>query len=122
MLSLTAQEADTTEIGIGEKNVVTVTESDEGTNVNVKDDFVVVDETDDTIKVKLGNKAISITEDDDGTNVKIIEKEEFEKHGWKKKSERFKGHWSGLDIGMNNLIDRDYNMAGFKPYISTIII
>jgi len=112
VFNLKAQEADTTKVGIGNQNVVTVTESDEGTNVNVNDDFVVVDETDDTIKVKLGNKAISITDDENGTNVQIIEKEEFEEHGWKKKSQRFKGHWSGVDIGMNNLIDRDNNLAG----------
>jgi len=112
IFNINAQEADTTKVGVGNQNIVTVTESDDGTNVNVKDEFVVVDETDDTIKVKLGNKAISITEDGNKTNVEIIEKEDFEKHGWKQKSQRFKGHWSGLDIGMNNLIDRDHNLAG----------
>lgn len=112
IFNINAQEGDTTKVDIVGKNIVTVTESDDGTNVNVKEDFVIVDETEDTIKIKLGNKAISITENDDGTNVEIIEKENFEKHGWKKKSERFKGHWSGLDVGMNNLLDRNNNLAG----------
>ena len=52
ILNLLAQEADTTQVDVLNKNIVTVTESQDGTNVNVKDDFVIVDETDDTIKVK----------------------------------------------------------------------
>ena len=69
VFTLWAQEEDTTNISLGKKNIVTVTESDEGTNLNVKDDFVVVDETNDTIKVKLGNKGISITEEGNEINV-----------------------------------------------------
>lgn len=107
-----AQEGDTTNLGIGKKNILTVTESGEGTNVNVKEDFMVVDETDDTIKVKLGNKAIAITEEDNEVNVTIIDKDSFEKHGWKKRSDRFKGHWSGFDIGMNNWVNPDFSLAG----------
>jgi len=60
VLNLQAQEGDTTRVGVGKKNIVTVTEDQDGTNVNVNEDFVIVDETDDTVKVKLGNKAISI--------------------------------------------------------------
>ena len=112
VINLNGQEGDTTKIGVGQTDIVTVTESDAGTNVNVKDDFVIVDETDDTIKVKLGNRAISIVEDGNKTNVEIIEKEDFEEHGWKEKSERFKGHWSGVDLGMNNLVDRNFDLAG----------
>ncbi len=116
ILNLSAQEeADTTRVGIGKKNIVTVTEDDEGTNVNVKDDLVVVDETDDTIKIKLGNKAISIVEDGNRTNVEIIEEEDFDRHGWKKKSYRFKGHWSGFELGLNNWIDPSGQLAGAKP-------
>lgn len=107
-----AQEDDTTRIGVGKKNIVTVTESDEGTSVNVKDNAVIVDEKDDTVKVKLGNRAFSITEDNDEVNIEIIEEEDFEKHGWKKRPERFRGHWAGYAIGMNNFVDRDFNLAG----------
>jgi len=113
--SLWAQEVDSLKIDVGDKNIVTVTESDEGTNVNVNDDFVIVDETDDTIKIKLGNKAISITEEGNKINVEIIEKEDFEKFGWKRSPDRFKGHWAGFDLGMNNFVDRDLNLAGTSP-------
>ena len=114
-INLTAQEDDTTRVGMGDKNIVIVTESDEGTNVNVNDDFVIVDETDDTIKVKLGNKAISITEDGNKTHIEIIEREDFDKHGWKKRRKKYRGHWAGIELGLNNLVDRNFNLAGTTP-------
>lgn len=114
-LKMGAQPADTTSVGIGKKNIVTVTENHDGTNVNVKEDFVIVDETDDTIKVKLGNKAISIVEDGNGTNIEIINEGDFNKHGWKKKPYRFNGHWAGFELGLNNWVDDTWQLAGTKP-------
>ena len=55
------EESDTTKVSMGKKNIVTVTEDYDGTEVIVKDEFVIVDDRDDTVKIKLGNKAISIT-------------------------------------------------------------
>lgn len=110
-----AQNGDTTNVGIGERSIVKVTENEDGTNVNVNEDLVIVDETDDTVKVKLGNKAISIVEDGNKTHVEIIEKEDFDKHGWKKKTARFKGHWAGFELGLNNWLDANGQLAGSDP-------
>jgi hypothetical protein len=106
------EESDTTKVGTGKRNIVTVTEEDDGTEVIVQDEFVIVDDRDDTVKIKLGNKAISITEDGDKTHIEIIEREDFHKHGWKERPCRFKGHWSGFEFGMNNLVDRNGNLTG----------
>jgi hypothetical protein len=110
---LSAQgESDTTHVGMGKKNIVTVTEEDDGTEVKVQDDFVIVDDRNDTVKIKLGNKAISITEEGNNTHIEIIEREDFHKHGWKERPPRFKGHWAGFEFGLNNLVDRNGNLAG----------
>ncbi len=115
-LNLQAQEeSDTTSIGIGKKNIVTVTEDDNGTSVNIKEDFIIVDEINDTVRVKLGNKAISITEDGNKTTVEIIDEKDFHKHGWRKNPNRFKGHWSGFELGLNNWVDSEGRLAGTKP-------
>ena len=115
-LNLQAQdEGDTTKVGIGKKNIVTITENDEGTHVNVKEDLVIVDEVGDTVRVKLGNKAISIVEDGNTTHVEIIHENDFHKHGWKKKPHRFKAHWAGFELGLNNWVDRDGQLAGTTP-------
>ncbi len=115
LLPVKAQEGDTTNIGIGEKSIVKVTENDEGTNVNVSEDLVIVNETDDTVKVKFGNKAISVYEDGNETHVEIIQKEDFHKHGWKNKPPKFKGHWAGFELGLNNWLDVNGQLAGTDP-------
>ena len=111
--NLSAQEeSDTTRIGVGKKNIVTVTEDHDGTEVIVQDEFIIVDDRNDTVKIKLGNKAISITEDGNNTHIEIIERDDFHKHGWRKRPMKFKGHWSGFEFGLNNLVDRDGQLAG----------
>ena len=115
-MNLQAQEeGDTTRVGIGKKIIVTITEDDQGSNVNVNEDFVIVDEMNDTVKIKLGNKAISITEDGSGTHVEIINEKDFHKHGWRNKPSRFRGHWAGFELGLNNMVDKDFQLAGTKP-------
>ena len=106
------EESDTTKVGVGKKNIVTVTEDHDGTEVIVQDEFIIVDDRNDTVKIKLGNKAISITEDGNNTHIEIIEREDFYKHGWRKRSMKFKGHWSGFEFGLNNLVDRNGYLAG----------
>lgn len=115
-----AQEPDTTAVNIGKKNIVTVTEDDNKTNVRVLDDDVIVDVNDneDTVKIKIGNKAISISETDSGTNIEIIKMDDFEKHGWEKKKKKFTGHWAGFELGFNDFLNADFNFAGTDPATS----
>jgi hypothetical protein len=111
-----SQEPDTTSVNIGKKNIVTVAEDEEKTDVRVLDDNVVVNvNEDDTIKIKVGNKAIRITDTDQGTNIDIIKQEDFDKHGWSKKEKKFKGHWAGFELGLNDLLTPDFSFAGTVP-------
>lgn len=104
---------DTTKIGVGKKNLVTVNENFERTEVRIgADDNIVVEDNDDTVKIKLGKKGISIVEKNGETSIDIIDIEDFEEHGWKKKKrERFKGHWAGFEIGLNNYVNNDFSMS-----------
>jgi len=112
-----SQESDTTSIRAGKKNIVTVPEDNNLTDVRILDDDVVVsvDEENDTVKIKLGKKGITIIESDEGTKVDIIDMEDFERHGWTRKKSRFKGHWAGYELGMNNFLNNDFSLAGTKP-------
>lgn len=111
-----SQEPDTTSVNIGKKNIVTVAEDEEKTDVRVLDDDVVVNvNEDDTVRIKIGNKAVRITDTDDGTNIEIIKMEDFEKHGWSKKEKKFKGHWAGFELGLNDLLTPDFSFAGTVP-------
>jgi hypothetical protein len=113
----TTMGTDSTTVNVGKKNIVTVTEDDEKTNVRVFDDDVVIDVNDDedTVKIKIGNKAISISDTKDGTHVEIIKMDDFDHHGWHKKEKKFTGHWAGFEVGLNDLLNDDFNLAGTDP-------
>jgi len=116
---LMAQQADTVAVKEDTNNIVTVSEGTEGTTVKVlKNDFIVVDDKGDTVKVKLGNKGIKVIETGEGTHVEItdLEKDNETKHAEKEK--KFKGHWVGYELGNNNFIDRNLTLAGSIPQTS----
>ncbi len=112
-----SQEPDTTSVNVGDKNIVTVAEDEEKTDVRVLDDDVVVNvnEHQDTVKIKVGNKAVRISDTDEGTNIEIIKQEDFEKHGWSKKEKKFSGHWAGFELGLNDFLTPDLSFAGTVP-------
>jgi hypothetical protein len=108
-----SQEPDTTAVNIGKKNIITVTEDDNKTDVRVLDDDIIVNvDEEDTVKIKIGNRAISISETDTGTNIEIIKMDDFKKHCWEKKKNKFMGHWAGFELGLNDILDKDFNIAG----------
>lgn len=108
---------DTTTVNVGNKNIVTVTEDDEKTDVRVLDDNVIVNvnENEDTVRIKIGNKAVLISDTDEGTNIEIIKMDDFGKYGWEKKEKKFTGHWAGFEAGLNDLLNKDFTFAGTNP-------
>jgi hypothetical protein len=107
-----AQENDTTAITEETEDapVVIVSDDEEGVGVNM--DEVVKEGKRDTTKIKLGDKNINIIEDDEGTNVQIrdVEKKDDEEKE-ARKQKKFKGHWTGFEIGLNNFFDSDFSMS-----------
>lgn len=95
---------------------VTVTEDENKTVVKVGDEgIIVVEDLQDTTRIKLGNKGVTIIEDDSGTKVDwsdLDDKEGDDDNGDepKKKSTKFKPHWAGFEIGINNYVNSDFKM------------
>ncbi len=106
------QENDTTIVTEETEDTTVVIVSDDEEGVGVSMDEVVKEGKRDTTRIKLGDKDISIIEDDEGTNVEIRDaekKDDDEKKAHKKK--KFKGHWTGFEIGLNNFFDSDLSMS-----------
>jgi hypothetical protein len=107
-----AQENDTAVIPdeVDDSTVVIVSDDEEGVGINMNE--VVKEEKRDTTRIKLGDKDISIIEDDEKTSVEIrdaVKKKDEDKEASKKK--KFKGHWSGFEIGLNNFFDSDFSIS-----------
>ncbi len=104
-----------------ESGKITVVEGKDKTVVKIGNEGVVtVEEGKDTTRIKFGNKGVTIIEDEDGTSVNWDDledndndsslMEEDEKEGAKKKK-KFKPHWSGFEVGINNYVNSDFDMS-----------
>ncbi|HYW96957.1 MAG TPA: hypothetical protein VE870_15280 [Bacteroidales bacterium] len=79
-----------------------------------KDNAVTVEESDDTTHIKLGNRGITVIESEDGTKINMDQDEENNQdNGGEKPAghKKFKGHWAGFQVGLNNYVDQDFSMS-----------
>jgi hypothetical protein len=84
-----------------------------------------VNEKGDTLKLRIGEKNIQIYDEGEKTRVEIYDEEKneiFEEeeddfndnkddHSSCKKGKKFRGHWAGIEIGLNNLLDENWSMS-----------
>lgn len=79
-----------------------------------KNQVLIIEENGDTTKVQLGNKGISIVEGEDGTTISIIEMDEevssSEAPQKKSSKKKFKPHYAGIELGLNNYLTADNSM------------
>jgi hypothetical protein len=60
------------------------------------------DEPGDTTKITVGEKNFQIIENDEKTSIEILKDEDICQVD---KKEKFRGHWVGFELGLNNLLD-----------------
>lgn len=109
---------------------VEIQEKDGKTIVTVGGDLVIVEEGQDTTKIKLGKKGVTIIEDEDGTSsvewedLQNLEDQEAEAPGdddnddnGKRHNSKFKPHWAGLEMGINNYVNGDWSMNVDPSYM-----
>jgi len=67
----------------------------------------------DTIKVRIGEKNIEIIEHEDKTSVDIYDNEDEEDDisCVSDEDKKFRGHWAGVEIGLNNLLDNSGSLT-----------
>ena len=92
---------------VGDSSAVIISDDDNGVSVNM--DEIVKEAPKDTTKIKIGDKNINIiVEEEDGdTSIELKDGDDEEKPKLKK----FKGHWSGFELGLNNFVDDKFNMS-----------
>ncbi len=102
-------------------NKVTVIEEEQKTTVKVGDEeFIYVEEGGDTTKIRIGKKGVTIIESEDGsTSVEWDDIEDMDlegddyfgnEDGNHKRKLKFKPHWAGFELGLNNYVNSDFKM------------
>lgn len=92
--------------------------------VSVGDDIISVEDTDESKRIRIGNRGIEILETLESPRVAFrkYENEEMDELSFLQDSDenqssrrrsgrRFEGHWSGLEIGFNNFLTPDRSMV-----------
>lgn len=111
LMPLHAQQPEDQQDTVKVMNKVEVIETPENTRVTLgENEILIVEENGDTVKVRLGSKGISIIEGEDGTEIKVIEMDEKQK-SYTKKKKKFKPHFAGLEIGLNNYLTPDRSLS-----------
>ncbi len=81
-----------------------------------KNNAVTVEENNDTTRIKLGSKGITVIEGENGTKINMNELEEENKEQGDNEKDhdghkKFKPHWAGFQMGLNNFVNSDFSMS-----------
>jgi len=91
---------------------VEVIETPESTRVTLgKNEVLIVEENGDTVKVVLDSRGISIVEGDNGPEVNVIDMDDYPQKSYRHKKKRFRPHFAGIEVGLNNYVTSDFSMT-----------
>lgn len=100
---------DTVRVKVLGKNVVTVVEGDDQTDVKVGNNAIDIrDGHGDTVKVRVGRQALVIADGKHGSKIELNKLDDKEYESWTGRPTRFKGHWAALEMGVNSFANVDY--------------
>jgi hypothetical protein len=103
---------DTTRVKVSKNEVIRVVDDQQGTDISIGEKgYIKYEDNDDTVKIKIGKKGVRISENEDGTSVDIIDLDEVEDERDFTYKRRFKGHWSGFELGLNNYFTNDFSTS-----------
>lgn len=100
---------DTVRVKVLGKNVVTVVEEGDRTDVKVGNNAIDIrDGHGDTVKVRVGRQALVIADGKHGSKIELNKLDDKEYESWTGRPTRFKGHWAALEMGVNSFANVDY--------------
>lgn len=99
---------DQVKVNVGDKEMFKVVDDGDSTYVKVgKNKMVEVYDHPDSTRIRVGNKEISIVENNNKADIHIGRVKDRDRHGY----EKFRGHWTGFEWGINNFLDEDFTLS-----------
>jgi hypothetical protein len=77
-----------------------------------ENEIFIIEDSGDTTRLQLGKKGMSIVEAEDGYKIDIMEMEDDEEEAEEKKpsKKKFKPHFAGFEVGLNNFMNPDFTL------------
>jgi len=99
---------DQVKVNLGDKEMLKVVDDGDSTYVKVgKNKMLEVYDHPDSTRIRVGNKEISIVENNNKADIHIGRVKEHDRRGY----EKFRGHWTGFEWGINNFLDGDFTLS-----------
>jgi hypothetical protein len=102
----------------GDEKKETKVSHDNNSKVTIGDDLLSIEGSDSSLNLRVGNRGLSLLESLEGPKVnfeKYSRKEEWtqddNEDGRKHRKSRFRGHWTGLELGFNNYVTSGRSMV-----------
>jgi hypothetical protein len=96
----------------------TAVNANENTKVTIGKDLLSIEESDSSLKLRVGNRGLNILESLEGPKFnfeKFTENDEWNQDDAEsdhaRRRNRFKGHWSGIEFGFNNYLTSDKSLV-----------
>jgi hypothetical protein len=98
---------DEVRVNLGDKELLRVVDDNDSTYVKVgRNKMVEVYDHPDSTHIRVGNREISIVENNNKADIHIGRVTDHGRH-----REKFRGHWTGFEWGMNNFLDDDFTLS-----------
>jgi hypothetical protein len=110
--------SDTTEVKVLNRDFLQVVENSKGTKVKVRG-FADFEDDSDTTKIRIGRKQINIIDGWHGTRIRIEKVRRWDEETKTYKKPKFRGHWSGFEMGINAFANEDYSIFDGKEQPAT---
>jgi len=105
---------DTVRVQVFGKNVVTVVEGGDRTDVKIANNAIEIkDEHGDSVKIRIGRRALVVADGKHGSDFRLKHLDDEEDESTSGHAKRFKGHWPAFEMGINSFANADY--TGFPP-------
>jgi hypothetical protein len=92
--------------------------NDETTKISIGNDFISFEDSDSSVNIRIKDRGLNILESLEGRKYNIerydeeVDWDQDEKEGYRsRRRNRFKGHWSGVELGFNNYLTSDRNLV-----------
>jgi hypothetical protein len=102
------ENSDQVRVNVGDKEMLRVVDDGDSTYVKLgRNKMLEVYDHPDSTRIRLGNKEISIVENNNKADIHIGRVKDHDRRGY----EKFRGHWTGFEWGMNNFLDADFTLS-----------
>jgi hypothetical protein len=101
-----------------EKQLAVVSDTNDNTKIVVGNNFLSVENSKEAVKVRLGNRRLDILESLEGPKISfkkiqsddnVFQDDKDDRQAGRRN--RFKGHWSGIELGFNNYLTADNSLV-----------